>query len=274
MLRPTESKIIFIQQFGRGLRKAKTYGKKFVRVIDFIGNHKSFLEKPAALFNFDVDANSLGKFVQNYKNNKLNLPDESRVFYSPETINFFTKLSLKIKKEEFVKLPAGDLTKPLLPQIYKSFKKETVQKLFEYPKKGFKWNNMIGHIRPKNTKDEYAKEQFIFVILKKRDSEKDSLKYKDHFKSGKLFHWEAVEGTTENNKHGIAVMNHKKDNNKIHLFVKPHHILDNFVYCGEINFLSGGGNQPFSADFELEEPLTGDIKEEFLRISKLINNNI
>jgi superfamily II DNA or RNA helicase len=34
MLRPTESKIIFIQQFGRGLRKAE--GKKVVRVIDFI----------------------------------------------------------------------------------------------------------------------------------------------------------------------------------------------------------------------------------------------
>ena len=52
MLRPTESKIIFIQQFGRGLRKAD--GKEFVQVIDFIGNHKTFLEKPAALFNFDL----------------------------------------------------------------------------------------------------------------------------------------------------------------------------------------------------------------------------
>ena len=28
--------------------------------------------------------------------------------------------------------------------------------------------------------------------------------------------------------------------------------------------------KPFSADFELETPLQGDIKEEFLRISKLI----
>ena len=40
MLRPTESKIIFIQQFGRGLRIAE--GKKVVKVIDFIGNHKTF----------------------------------------------------------------------------------------------------------------------------------------------------------------------------------------------------------------------------------------
>ena len=34
MLRPTESPIIFIQQLGRGLRKAE--GKEFVVIIDFI----------------------------------------------------------------------------------------------------------------------------------------------------------------------------------------------------------------------------------------------
>ena len=32
--------------------------------------------------------------------------------------------------------------------------------------------------------------------------------------------------------------------------------------------------KPFSANFELETPLQGDIKEEFLRISKLINVNV
>ena len=97
MLRPTESKIIFIQQFGRGLRKAK--GKKIVNVIDFIGNHKTFLEKPAALFDFDVDPNSMGKFIENYKNNNLKIPDDCRIFYDPETIDFFTQYSLKMKKK-------------------------------------------------------------------------------------------------------------------------------------------------------------------------------
>ena len=63
MLRPTESKIIFIQQFGRGLRKAE--GKKLVKVIDFIGNHKIFLEKPAALFDFDLNAKEIVKHLGN-----------------------------------------------------------------------------------------------------------------------------------------------------------------------------------------------------------------
>ncbi|WP_194189531.1 DEAD/DEAH box helicase family protein [Clostridium chrysemydis] len=37
-LRPTESQTIFLQQLGRGLRKAK--GKEYVNVLDFIGNFK------------------------------------------------------------------------------------------------------------------------------------------------------------------------------------------------------------------------------------------
>ncbi len=37
-LRPTESPIVFLQQLGRGLRKTK--GKKYVNVLDFIGNYK------------------------------------------------------------------------------------------------------------------------------------------------------------------------------------------------------------------------------------------
>ena len=47
MLRPTESPIIFIQQLGRGLRKAEN--KEFVVVIDFIGNYRKNFMIPIAL---------------------------------------------------------------------------------------------------------------------------------------------------------------------------------------------------------------------------------
>ena len=47
MLRPTESPIIFIQQLGRGLRKA--YYKEYVVVIDFIGNYRNNFMIPVAL---------------------------------------------------------------------------------------------------------------------------------------------------------------------------------------------------------------------------------
>ena len=47
MLRPTESPIKFIQQLGRGLRKAKN--KKYVVVLDFIGNYTNNFMIPIAL---------------------------------------------------------------------------------------------------------------------------------------------------------------------------------------------------------------------------------
>lgn len=42
MLRPTESKVIFLQQLGRGLRAAE--GKSRLLVIDFVGNHRIFAQ--------------------------------------------------------------------------------------------------------------------------------------------------------------------------------------------------------------------------------------
>jgi superfamily II DNA or RNA helicase/HKD family nuclease len=46
MLRPTQSAVIFVQQLGRGLRKAQ--GKDFVVVIDFIGNYNNNYLIPTA----------------------------------------------------------------------------------------------------------------------------------------------------------------------------------------------------------------------------------
>ncbi len=47
MLRPTQSPIVFIQQLGRGLRKA--YGKEYVVILDFIGNYANNFMIPIAL---------------------------------------------------------------------------------------------------------------------------------------------------------------------------------------------------------------------------------
>jgi len=57
MLRPTESKVLFIQQLGRGLRA--TEGKSRLVVIDFVGNHRIFASRLIHLL-------SLGKEVGSY----------------------------------------------------------------------------------------------------------------------------------------------------------------------------------------------------------------
>ena len=48
MLRPTQSAIVFVQQLGRGLRKAEN--KNYLTVIDFIGNYNNNYLVPIALY--------------------------------------------------------------------------------------------------------------------------------------------------------------------------------------------------------------------------------
>ena len=54
MLRPTDSPVIFLQQLGRGLRLSD--GKSALQVIDFVGNHHSFLMKPRVLLELGSQA--------------------------------------------------------------------------------------------------------------------------------------------------------------------------------------------------------------------------
>ena len=57
MLRPTESPVIFLQQLGRGLRLSED--KAALQVIDFVGNHHSFLMKPRVLLKMSSPAGTL-----------------------------------------------------------------------------------------------------------------------------------------------------------------------------------------------------------------------
>ena len=90
MARPTESKIIFLQQFGRGLRKA--IGKEKVTIIDFIGNHKTFLDKPSALLGFDFNYQNFRNFLKDYEEGKLKT-QRCRILYDTESVDLMKKLS-------------------------------------------------------------------------------------------------------------------------------------------------------------------------------------
>ena len=61
MLRPTESPVIFLQQLGRGLRVAG--GKDRLTVIDFVGNHRVFLERMRMLLSLTKNPTSLRNFL-------------------------------------------------------------------------------------------------------------------------------------------------------------------------------------------------------------------
>jgi superfamily II DNA or RNA helicase/diadenosine tetraphosphate (Ap4A) HIT family hydrolase/HKD family nuclease len=74
MLRPTESPIVFLQQMGRGLRR--TDGKDALTVIDFIGNHRSFLIKPRTLLGLGAGRRQPGtsKVLQAMRTGDFGLP--------------------------------------------------------------------------------------------------------------------------------------------------------------------------------------------------------
>jgi len=101
-LRPTMSSTIFIQQIGRGLRKAKN--KDFVTIIDFIGNHK----KDYLLINYfssevgnkDTLFTKKEKIINEIKNQFSNIPkscyvEQNRIIEKIEKINFSSKNILK-----------------------------------------------------------------------------------------------------------------------------------------------------------------------------------
>lgn len=123
MLRPTESAIIWLQQFGRGLRKA--VGKDHVRVIDYIGNHKTFLLKVKSLLQpicgmLPTDA-SLRQAIQRVNQGELELPVGCEITYDLEAIDILDRL-LKRDGQDAIDLWVSDFveqqgTRPQLSEL-------------------------------------------------------------------------------------------------------------------------------------------------------------
>lgn len=91
MLRPTESKIIWLQQFGRGLRCAAD--KPFLTVIDYIGNHRSFLVKPRALLGLGPGHAEVREALVRLQTKSFELPPGCEVTYELEAVDILRQLT-------------------------------------------------------------------------------------------------------------------------------------------------------------------------------------
>ena len=118
MLRPTESKILFLQQLGRGLRKSE--GKERLIILDFIGNHKSFLHKPVALFEIDASYKKLADFARKAEANQLDLPEGCFVNYDLKLIEFLKSLDSEGTKNEYIALRDSLGRRPTLAEFYRA----------------------------------------------------------------------------------------------------------------------------------------------------------
>ena len=91
MLRPTESRVLFLQQLGRGLRTAD--GKDALIVLDFVGNHRMFLDRVRTLLSLAARTTqplSLRQFLAHP--DSLELPAGCSVEVELEAIALLQKL--------------------------------------------------------------------------------------------------------------------------------------------------------------------------------------
>ena len=118
MLRPTESKILFLQQLGRGLRHAE--GKDCLVVLDFIANHKSFLHKPQALAGLSGQLRELGDFARKLEKSEWPLPEGCFVNYDLRFIDFLKSLDSNGLADDYATLRDVLGRRPSLSEFYRS----------------------------------------------------------------------------------------------------------------------------------------------------------
>lgn len=118
MLRPTESKILFLQQIGRGLRRAE--GKERLVVIDFIGNHQSFLHKPQVLAQTGGTFRELAAFARQVEARRFSLPSGCFLNFDLQLIEFLKALDSDGPRSEYEALKAGLGRRPTLNEFYRS----------------------------------------------------------------------------------------------------------------------------------------------------------
>ena len=118
MLRPTESKILFLQQLGRGLRRAT--GKDKLVVLDFVGNHQSFLHKPQALLGIGANFKALARFAEALERGQLQLPKGCYVNYDLQLINFLKSLDSDGPRKEYEALKQTLGRRPTLAEFYRA----------------------------------------------------------------------------------------------------------------------------------------------------------
>lgn len=124
MLRPTESPIVFVQQLGRGLRKAED--KEYVVILDFIGNYKNNFMIPIALS---------GDRSYNKDNIRRYVLEGERIIPGSSTIHF-DEIS---KKRIFEAIDHADFTDiKLIKENYTNLKRKLgrIPSLLDFDKYG------------------------------------------------------------------------------------------------------------------------------------------
>jgi superfamily II DNA or RNA helicase len=96
---------------------------------------------------------------------------------------------------------------------------------------------------------------FLLVTLTKEDMNPDH-RYSDHFLSDEEFSWQSQNRTSQTSKHGQMIRDHRAMGIHVRLFVRPNKRTGptptQFIYCGEVEFVSWEGDRPITVRWRLE----------------------
>lgn len=166
-LRPTESTTVFLQQLGRGLRRCGS--KKYLNVLDFIGNYKKANLVPYLLSGDvrNIDAKAKNKVLPKEEE----YPEDCIVDFDFKLIDLFKKMAedqkklIDLVKEEFYRIKDEigrvptryEMYKYIDDDIYSSIRAKTKINIF---------NDYLGFL---NSIDELTEEEKALVKTKAHD---------------------------------------------------------------------------------------------------------
>ncbi|UTH13250.1 DUF3427 domain-containing protein [Macrococcus equipercicus] len=143
-------------------------------------------------------------------------------------------------------------------ELYKEYSRIEVAALVGFDKDLSSWRDGVK---------QYKGNHYLFVNLEKdQNNVEEHLLYDDYFISSEYFHWQSQNKTSQQSPTGQQYINHKRDNHKIHLFVRRKNTEDKrtlpFYYVGQVDFVSAKGNNPISIVWKLQQPVPKEILNE------------
>jgi len=262
MLRPTESPIIFVQQLGRGLRKADE--KEFVMILDFIGNYSNNYMIPIALsgdrtYNKDNIRRYVRQGVKALEGASTIHFDEisrKRIYESIDSANFS---EMKLIKECYKNLKYKLGRIPTLMD-YEEYGEMDVMRIFE--------NASLGSYHKFLTKVEKDEYTVNFTPIEEKYLEYVSTK----FANGKRLHELLILRDLLQNRNSTNLISSMKDNLSTNYSIATSDKTDTNV----INLLTGafatGAAKDINKDVLFIEAFENDFKiaQQF---SELLNND-
>ena len=159
MLRPTQSPIVFIQQLGRGLRKAD--GKEYVVILDFIGNYNNNFMIPVALSgDRTYNPDTIRKYVISGNNT---IPGASTVHFDEVSKSKIFSSIDKIKgikdliKESYISLKSRLGRVPYMIDFYENGEIDPLVIIREYKT----FNALLKNVEKKNYINTITEEEEI-----------------------------------------------------------------------------------------------------------------